>query len=296
MTLKIATAPVSWGVWFANDPRQTPWNRFLDEVAEAGYAHIELGPYGYLPTDPQVLRCELDKRGLTIVAGFAMADLEDPSGWPRLEAQATATGELLATLGARFLVLIDDTYTDLFTGAMRLPRTLDPSAWQRLIDKTHTIADLVHKRFELEVVFHPHVETHVEYEDQIEAFLEQTDPARISLCLDTGHHAYRGGDPVQFLRRHRDRLRYLHLKNVDGQKRDHARQEHIAFAPAVEMGVFCEPSQGVVDFAALRDVLHEIGFNGWPIVEHDMYPTSFDRPLPIAKRTRAYLARIGIGE
>lgn len=67
-TLSIGTAPDSWGVWYADDPRQTPWTRFLDEVVAAGYLRIELGPYGYLPTDPVRLKDELDQRGLTITA------------------------------------------------------------------------------------------------------------------------------------------------------------------------------------------------------------------------------------
>ena len=50
--LIIGTAPDSWGVWFPDDLKQTPWERFLDEVAESGYKWIELGPYGYLPTEP----------------------------------------------------------------------------------------------------------------------------------------------------------------------------------------------------------------------------------------------------
>ena len=59
--------------------------------------------------------------------------------------------------------------------------------------------------------------------------------------------------------------------------------------------MFCEPSRGVVDFVAFRDVLREIDFEGWAIVEQDLYPTSFDTPLPIAKRTREYLREIGLG-
>ena len=49
MKLTIASAPDSWGVWFPSDPKQTPWHRFMDEVVEAGYEWIELGPPGYLP-------------------------------------------------------------------------------------------------------------------------------------------------------------------------------------------------------------------------------------------------------
>ena len=57
--LRIGTAPDSWGVWFPDDPKQVPWDRFLDEVVKAGYTWIELGPYGYLPTDPHLLEDEL---------------------------------------------------------------------------------------------------------------------------------------------------------------------------------------------------------------------------------------------
>jgi inosose dehydratase len=59
--------------------------------------------------------------------------------------------------------------------------------------------------------------------------------------------------------------------------------------------MFCEPSQGGVDFTAFRDVLKEINYDGWGTVEQDMYPAPFDKPLPIAKRTREYLRSIGIG-
>ena len=41
--LRLGSCPDSWGVWFADDPRQTPWRRFFDELAEAGYRWLELG-------------------------------------------------------------------------------------------------------------------------------------------------------------------------------------------------------------------------------------------------------------
>jgi inosose dehydratase len=53
--------------------------------------------------------------------------------------------------------------------------------------------------------------------------------------------------------------------------------------------------KGAVDFPGFRDVLREINFSGWAIVEQDMYPAPFDKPLPIARRTRTYLREIGIG-
>jgi inosose dehydratase len=295
MNVRIGTAPDSWGVWWPKDPKQIPWQRFLDEVVEADYEWIELGPYGYLPTDLRLLRTELDKRHLKVSGTFAMARLEDPKAWPELERQVVGTGKSLSALGAKFLVLIDDTYSDGLTGKPTGPSRLDDLAWKHLVDTTHRVADLVRDRFGLTLVYHPHAETHVEYEDQIETFLEQTDPARVALCLDTGHHAYRGGDPVSFLRRHHQRIAYLHLKSVDRSVKKKVGAEKIPFAIAVAMGVFCEPSQGAVDFPAFRDVLLSVNYQGWATVEQDMYPAPFDKPLPIARRTRAYLREIGIG-
>lgn len=295
--IKVGSAPDSWGVWFADDPRQTPWDRFLDEIAEAGYEWLELGPYGYLPTGAATLRGELDRRGLKVSAAMVMdAPLGEPSSWPALEAAAAAAGELMTSVGAKYLVLIDDPYSDQDTGELKAPERLDSDGWRWLIDTTHRMADFAAERFGATLVFHPHADTHVEYEEQIEKFLEDTDPARVSLCLDIGHHAYRGGDPVAFMRKHHERIPYLHLKSVDRGLQEKVEADGATFATAVGMGVFCEPSDGIVDFLGLAALLKEIEFDGFAIVEQDMFPTPFDRPLPIARRTLAYLREIGIAE
>ena len=77
--LRLGSCPDSWGVWFADDPTQTPWHRFLDELAEAGYRWLELGPYGYLPTDPARLRDEVERRGLSVSGQAVFGTLHDPA-------------------------------------------------------------------------------------------------------------------------------------------------------------------------------------------------------------------------
>ena len=294
MKVRLGTNPASWGVWFANDPKQPPWHRYLDEVAKAGYEWLELGTYGYLPADPKVLRRELEVRGLKVSATHIFLDLAASSAWPQIEMQVEEVAQLLASIDARFLVVVPSSYCDPKTGQPLGPSLLDEDAWARLVEMTHRVADFVRSSFDLRMVFHPHVETPVEYEDQIEALISQTDPSRVALCLDTGHHAYRGGDPVSFLRRYHDRIPYLHLKNVNPDVMAKVASENIRFGSAVSMGVFCEPPTGIVDFRALRDVLHEIGYEGWAIVEQGMYPAPPEKPLPIAKRTLAYLREIGL--
>ena len=295
MNIRVGSAPDSWGVWFPSDPRQIPWSRFLDEIAEAGYRWAELGPHGYLPTDLARLQGELKRRDLSACAGFVMRKLEDPTGWPGLEKDVRALGKNLAALGAPYMVLIDDTYTNIFTGELLTEAQLGGDDWQRLVAAANRAGELAKKEFGLTLVFHPHADTHVEHEAQVERFLADTDPACVSLCLDTGHHAYRGGDPLAFMRRHHARIPYMHLKSVDRSLMERVNKEGIPFGKAVGMDMFCEPSRGVVDFKAFRDMLEEIGYEGFAVVEQDMYPAPFEKPLPIAKRTRAYLKQVGLG-
>ena len=193
------------------------------------------------------------------------------------------------------MVLIDGLYTDLFTGDLTENKELDRDARQRLLENTQRAGELARSRFDLNLVFHPHAETHVEYESEVIELLEQTDADAVSLCLDIGHHAYRGGDPIALMRDYHERIPYLHLKSVDRDVQQKVEDEDIPFATAVSMDMFVEPSKGAVDFIAFRDVLESIDFQGWGIVEQDMYPATFDKPLPIAKRTREYLREIGIG-
>ena len=139
MKVTIGTAPNSWGVWFPDDPRQTPWQRFLDEVTEAGYEWIELGPHGYLPT--AVLRAELDKRGLKVSGSFIQGDLASPAGWPKLERELRGLGPTLKGLGASFLVLIGDMYTDHLTGAP-LARSIWMPPASSLVETTRRVAEI----------------------------------------------------------------------------------------------------------------------------------------------------------
>ena len=295
MGIEFGNTPESWGIMAPDDPSDIPWGRCLDEIAEAGYKWVELGPYGYLPTDPKALRAELDARSLQLAAGVAMAPLEEPAAWPDLESQVLRTGELLAATGARFLNLIDDVYSPSPPPQTQPPERLDDDAWERLIETTERVVDLTREKFDLQVAFHPCAETHVEYEDEIEALLDQTDPDRLSLCLDTGHHAYRGGDPVDFFRRRHDRISYLHLKSVNGDLQRRANAENIPLHSAVDQGVFCEPAKGSVDFAGLGAVLQQVGWSGIAMVEQDMFHPPHDFPLPNAVRSIEHYRSSGIG-
>jgi inosose dehydratase len=146
-------------------------------------------------------------------------------------------------------------------------------------------------------VFHPHADSHVGTQAQIERFLEDTDPASVSLCLDTGHVAYYQGDNLALIRDHPDRIGYLHMKQADPAVVEQVRAEDLWFAEAVRRGVMCEPPKGEPEVEALLDAVdRHLDGELFMIVEQDLYPCDPGDPLPIATRTCKYLRQLGVGE
>lgn len=253
--LRLASAPVSWGVDFAYAPANPPWAEVLDGIAAAGYRWAELGPAGYLPAQA---RDELAARGLGATAGFVFERLDDPAT-PAVAERAAAA---VASAGGRFLVIIDA------VGSRGRPPVEGIAAVAR-IARAHGLRPLVH----------PHAGTRIEGEDAIRAAMEVAD-----LCLDTGHLLYAGIDPVSFLRSAPDRIPYLHLKDVDPAR---VRED---FWSSVGDGVFVPLGDGALDLDGLLDALEKVGFDGWAVIEQDRRPGAGD-PVEDARRSRLAVER-----
>ena len=293
--LALGSCPDSWGVWFDYDPKQTPWERFLDELSGVGYEWLELGPYGYLPTDPAQLRDELAKRELTC-AGGTVAGVGGPhKDFAAVLAETRKVAELTAALGARHLIFVPvPGYRDDVTGAYHEPAELAPERWHDLIGNSNTLGRMLAEEYGLTMQFHPHADYHVETQEQTERFLAETDPRYVSLCLDTGHLAYRRADVPAIIRNFPDRIGYVHIKQMDPAIADRAVAEDLPFGQAVAQGASVEPPAGRPDVPALLEALSELDAELFVVVEQDMYPVDFDRPLPIAERTRSYLNSLGL--
>ncbi|ATZ26619.1 Inosose dehydratase [Streptomyces lavendulae subsp. lavendulae] len=292
--IRVGSAPDSWGVWFPEDPLQTPWERFLDEVADAGYEWIELGPYGYLPTDAARLADETAKRGLRVSAGTVFTGLHHgPAVWEQTWEHVSRIAALTQDTGAEHLVVIPSFWRDDKTGAVLEDRVLTPDQWRELTSQTERLGREVRDRYGLRIVVHPHADTHIDTPANVARFLDATDPALVSLCLDTGHYAYCGGDSVEAIETFGERIGYLHLKQVDPRVLAEVRAEELPFGPAVARGVMCEPPSGVPALEPVLAAAQRLGVELFAIVEQDMYPCPPDRPLPIARRTRAHLRSCG---
>jgi len=293
--LKLGSCPDSWGVWFADDPRQTPWQRFLDELAGAGYHWLELGPYGYLPPDPGQLTEELAKRDLNC-AGGTVAGVGGPhKDFDAVVAETRKVAELTAALGAQHLIFVPvPGYRDDVTGAYHEPAELSPERWRALVANSNTLGRILAEEYGLKMQFHPHADYHVETQAQTERFLAETDPAYVNLCLDTGHLAYRRADVPAIIREYPDRIGYVHIKQMDPEIVARAEREDMAFGQAVALGASCEPPAGLPDVPSVVEALSELDAELFVVVEQDMYPVDFDLPLPIATRTRQYLNSAGL--
>lgn len=269
-----ACAPDSWGVLDYPGPS---WNqsyeKMLDEMVWAGYTGTELGPYGFFPTDPAVLKPQLDKRSLHLLGSFVPVVLSDPASAGIAVEHIRKVGNLLAALKAPFLVLADAQSDERNRISGRVPRdgsaALTAAQWKNVAHVVEEAAK-VSAEFGLDLVFHPHVATYVETPEECERFFDVTSHTGIGLCLDTGHCDYGGGDSITEAAKFASVLRFLHIKDVDTKVLQEARRKQLTFEEAIEEKVFTIIGQGSIDFPALFRLLDKNNYSGWMVIEQDV--------------------------
>ncbi|MFY9555983.1 MAG: TIM barrel protein [Blastocatellia bacterium] len=296
MQIKIGAAPVSWGIMEVEGWNgQAPYSKVLDEMAEAGYEGTELGPYGYLPAEPERLIAELSSRGLSLVSAFVPLPLDEPERHDASYREAMKVARLLARAGARLIVLAGEMIDARMEVAGRVIEERDGMSENQWDDAVQILTRIAAgcRELGLATAFHHHAGTLVETPGEIERLSASTDPALIGLCLDTGHYSYGGGDPVEALRKYGSRVWHLHLKDVLPAVLESVRRERIGFLDAVRRGVFCELGDGGVDFHGIKQGLMDCGYDGWAVVEQDVDAEQVGvRPFDSALRSRRYLEEL----
>lgn len=286
---RVAGAPITWGVcevpgWGV----QLPADRVLRELAAIGLTATELGPDGYLATEPAAIRDLLDGYGLRLVAGFVPAVLHDPD---RLDTELKAVDRQAATLagaGADLLVLAAATGSDGYEAS----EDLDDAAWRHLAAGIEQVEEVT-ARHGLVTALHPHYGTVVERADQVDQILDRSD---VGLCLDAGHLMVAGADPVAITRSWLDRVRHVHLKDVAADLARQVRAGQITYHRAVADGLYRVLGEGDVDIAAMLELLEESGYRGWYVLEQDTVldavPPEPGGPAVDAAASLAYLEQI----
>ncbi len=261
--IRLASAPVSWGIMEETDSTHWPtWQKVLDEIQQLGFDGTELGPYGFYPTDAHQLRAELDKRHLILTSAFVPVGLFEPRRQPADIELARNVAALLRALDCPYIVLADSVRPP---GDTHEP---DQEAWRAAAKLMESLA-VEFKQSGLDTVFHLEAGSHLETPAHMDLLASLTDPALIGICLDTGHHAYSNGNPREALAKHGKRIRYVHLKDLNQDVARRVHNEGLDFYTAVRQGIFPPIGSGSVDVRGFLDDLKASGYEGWIVVEQD---------------------------
>lgn len=302
MSIRIGNAPCSWGVVKGVEGQESlGWLQVLDDMASAGYEGTELGDWGFMPDDAGLIKRELAERGLQMIGAFTPVRLWDASFHADAEAAALRTARLLARVAegtdARpFVILADDpgegSHRTRNAGRITGDDSLNEMQWEALIEGTVRVAESVRDETGLRTVFHHHCGTFIETAAETARLLDATPPGLLGLCLDTGHFQYAGDDPLDVLRRYRERVWHVHFKDCDGATVSLAKGEGWDYITAIRNGIFCGIGHGSVDHGSFFAELGRSGYEGWVVVENEAPPGRLP-PLRMAQNDRAYLRSLG---
>jgi inosose dehydratase len=284
---RVAGAPISWGVcevpgWGT----MLPPERVFAEMAGLGIGATELGPVDdWLPLDAGAIRAALDPHALALVGGFVPLVLHERSAAEALD-RARHVASRMAAAGADtfVLALVAD-------AGWSVPEPLDEPGWRRLAAHVDAVAELT-ESLGLRTVIHPHQGTLVERADDVERLLGLT---AAGWCLDPGHLLIGGCDPLDFARRHGDRVAHVHLKDVDLTVAARLSDGELTLMGAVQAGLFRPLGQGDANIGELVRLLVEQDYDGWAVLEQDVAitgapPAAGEGPVRDVSASLAFLA------
>jgi inosose dehydratase len=284
--MRIATAPVNWNNADVSDYRPwIPYPRLLDEMVTAGYAATEWGMN--MEKDPARLREDLRRRNLKPLGGFVGLELRNPDKKSAELRRGLELAAFFRDVGATYLIVADsgDARRRSEAGHVNPADGLNDEQWRSLGDGLNELGNQLRPQG-VQVVFHNHVGTYVETEEETARLLDETDPQLVSWCFDCGHLAYGGGDNLAMLGRYGNRIGYVHLKDVDQAILEQAKTHGWSFAQALKSYIFAPLGQGAARIPDVVEKLRLADYDGWLVIEQDTTPGD---PTETARKNREYL-------
>ncbi len=131
------------------------------------------------------------------------------------------------------------------------------------------------------VGYHNHMHSLGESPEEVDRIMEASDPHYVKLLLDVAHYHQGGGDSAQAIRKYRDRLLFLHIKDVESPV--------AAAGEPARAYRFVELGRGKVNLPSVFKALKEVKFRGWAVVELDSVPDKSRTPKESALISKKYL-------
>lgn len=276
LTFKIGVHPINWvGEDVREHGADTTYETILDDIRRLGLTGTEMGRK--YPQDRALLKQELAARGIQLVSQWKSVLFSD-AAYREQELEAYRQhARFLSDMGST-VISTAEVGGSLHFDPRRTPNEkevlrLDEAGWQSLAEGLNA-AGRIAQEYGLKLTYHHHGGTVVESPEEIDRLMELTDPALVHLLYDTGHAHYGGADPLTVLRKHYDRIAYIHLKDVRQAVLDEARAEQADFVTCIRKGVFTVPGDGNLDFAPIIAELQARGYSGWAMLEGEQDPAA----------------------
>lgn len=268
--IRIGINPISW----SNDDLpalggETPLSTALSEGKDIGYEGFELN--GKFPKDAKGVGDVLRPYGLALVSGWYSSRLAQRSVAEEIEA-ITPHVQLLAENGASVLVYgeVADSIQGQRIPLVERPRFHSDAAWREYADKLTELARFTVSRG-VRLAYHHHMGAYVESPQDIDKLMALTGN-EVGLLFDSGHCYMGGGEPLQVLGKHIERVCHVHFKDVRKPVVQLARNNLWSFPDCIINGTFTVPGDGDIDFSALLKVLLQADYSGWLVVEAEQDP------------------------
>ena len=286
MSTRIAGAPVSWGVIEIPDwGYQMPADRVLKEASSLALSAVEAGPESLLPSDPSEVSDLLARYDLKLVGGFVPTVLHEPGVREEQLELVGRRARFFAAAGADVVVLAVMSGSDDFGPFVEI----GDDAWGRLFESLKTVEEIC-GRHGIAVSMHHHYGTVIEGDDQLKRFLEGSG---MGLCLDTGHLAIGGSDPVEIAEIAGPRVNHVHLKDVDLRVAGRLAARELSFKEAAQKNAFRPLGEGDVNLGAVLGRLGDAGYSGWYVLEQDSVverePPEGEGPVDEVRKSLDYL-------
>lgn len=271
---RLGAHPINWvGEDVKEHGDNTTYEQILDDIRSLGLTGTEMGRK--YPSDAGLLKKELAKRDIQLVSQWKSVLFSDPA-YREQELEAYRKHAMFLREMGSEVISTCEVGGSLHFDPRRSPNEreiipLDDAGWASLADGLNE-AGRIAKSYGLKLTYHHHGGTVVESPEEIDKLMALTNPEYVYLLFDTGHARYGGGDPLSVLRRHYDRIAYVHLKDVRIDKLDEAKAAGSDFITCIRSGVFTVPGDGGLDFEPIIGELVDRKYSGWAMLEGEQDP------------------------
>ncbi|WP_100331164.1 myo-inosose-2 dehydratase [Bacillus xiapuensis] len=268
------------------------YEQVMEDISSLGFQGTEISRK--FPKDPKKLKRELDRYHLQLTTQWKSVFFSDPNRHSSELLDYRRHVEFLKEFGCKVVSTAEIGGSMLNQDPRRgqdetVVQRLDEDGWKYMIEGLNQAGEICRENG-MYLVYHHHAGTVVEQPEEIDRLLEMSDPHLVFLLYDTGHGYYGGNDPAQLLRRHYERIKYIHLKDIRQHILDRARQEKYSIRQCIRSGLFTVPGDGDLDFAPVFKILAEKRYSGWALIEGEQDPVKHN-PCEYAKKSKRFIER-----